>query len=564
MIALNLSRVVKRALIFTLAIAAAAATGWLGRKAYIVAKESMWIADASRFLQMKDLRDASQSLRRALQVNPASFEATRMMADLSESAGLPAAVSWRIRAAQLRPNEMTNRFAWAKTALRMQDLRSAANALDGVDAKGKTTAEYHKLGGALAWELNLPAEAEKEYTEALRLEPKDPAIVLNLATIHLSSTNVQVAGAARVTMEGIAQSPNPELRAPALHLLERDAEAHQSFTKAIEYSKEMLEIPPADFKDKIHHLTLLREAGSDQSSPWLASLKQEAAGSPAEAFLLGEWMAVAEGPTNALRWLRSLPAATQTNQPAPLIITDCQIGTKDWTSLLALVNSQDWGDMNYYRLAVESLAQRSLGHAAAGLTAWQKAVRLASRRLDCLSRLVRVTEAWRWPPEHVEVLNKIATTFPKEQWAVDQLVAQLCAQGDTRGIEKLLVGIQASSPSDPKLKNKLAAVLLLLNSDTEKACRLAKEAYDTAPADPFFASTYAYSLLMQKKTDQAAQAFAQVKPENLRIPAVAAYYGAIQAECGHKDIAKESLAVAETAKLLPEEQEMVRRAKARL
>ncbi len=275
-------------------------------------------------------------------------------------------------------------------------------------------------------------------------------------------------------------------------------------------------------------------------------------------------MAAADNPATALGWLQSLPATIQTNQPVPLIITDCQVALKDWAGLLALISKEDWGELNYYRLALESLAQRSLGHGAAGLTAWQKALRQSERQLASLSRLVRVTAAWRWTPEHTEILNKIIAAFPREKWAADQLVGELYAQGDTRAMEQLLTRIQAANPSDARLKNNLANVLLLLHAETNKACRLAREAFDTAPEDPFFASTYAYSLLLRKRNDEAVQAFSRVQPEYLRIPAVAAYYGAVQAQSGHDNIAKEPLARAEAANLLPEEKEMVRRAKARL
>ena len=107
----------------------------------------------------------------------------------------------------------------------------------------------------------------------------------------------------------------------------------------------------------------------------------------------------------------------------------------------------------------------------------------------------------------------------------------------------------------------MANLYLLRKSDLEKACRLASEAYHTAPTDPFFTSTYAYSLLMQKKSDEALKVLADLKPEYLKIPSVAAYYGVVQSQSGHKELAKQPLELAQTAKLLPEEMEMVRLAK---
>jgi len=421
-----------------------------------------------------------------------SVEAARMTADMLETAGLPAALGWRIRLAQLKPAEMEYRFAWARTALKIHDLRSAADALGGVNDSNKSSVTYHKLAGALAWELHKAAEAETQYTEALRLEPTNASITLNLATIHLASTNKEIANAARLFMEQLAATTNCELRTTALQYLASDANAHKLFDKAIGYSRQLLQDPSATFADRIVHLQFLLEAKSDEAASWLAALEKEARSLPASAFLFGKWMAATDNPATALAWLQSLPPNVQTNEPVPLIVTDCQVALQDWSGLLALVNKEDWGELTAYRLALESLARRSLGKDTAATAALQKALRRSAHRLDSLSRLAQVTSAWRWIPEHSEVLEKITADFPKETWAADQLVAQLYAQGDTRGIQTLLTKIQASDPSNARLKNNLANVFLLRNAELPKAYHLAKEAYDSAPGDPFFASTYAY------------------------------------------------------------------------
>ena len=305
----------KKGLIFALVMAVVAGVGWYGRKAYKSATEQRLVTEARQYLQGKDPRNAALCLQRALQVNPMSLDAARMMADMLEGAGTPAALSWRIRAAQLEPAQTQLRFDWAKTALKMQDLRSATNALAGVDQSGRATATYHKLAGALNWSLNKSDEAERQYTEALRLEPGNQLVELNLATIHLASTNAAVANAARLAMSQMAASADLELRLTALHLLAADAQAHKSFDAAIGYSKQLVQDPSSSFKDKIGHLQLLLEAGSDEFGPWLTALKQEAAPSPAPAFLLGEWLLARENPSTALNWLPE-PPRPGSDQPA--------------------------------------------------------------------------------------------------------------------------------------------------------------------------------------------------------------------------------------------------------
>jgi predicted Zn-dependent protease len=114
------------------------------------------------------------------------------------------------------------------------------------------------------------------------------------------------------------------------------------------------------------------------------------------------------------------------------------------------------------------------------------------------------------------------------------------------------------------IKNNLANLYLVRRSELEQAYRLAREVYEKAPKDPFFTSTYAYSLLLQNRPDEAIKVFNELKPEYLQIPSVAAYYGVIQEASGHKDIARVALKRASAAKLLPEETGLVRSATAHL
>ena len=98
----------------------------------------------------------------------------------------------------------------------------------------------------------------------------------------------------------------------------------------------------------------------------------------------------------------------------------------------------------------------------------------------------------------------------------------------------------------------------------DKAYRLASEAYLSATNNPFYISTYAYSLLVQNKPAAALQAMNGLNPQFLKIPSVAAYYGLVQEQNGRKDLAREPLLRAEKANLLPEEKALVKYALSQL
>lgn len=557
-----MNHLLKKILIFVAVMAFVAAACWGGRKAYKKSMEHHLIAQAHQYAEKKDWRNTSLCLQRVLQLDPFNTDGCRMVADLLESQGSPSALSWRIRLAKVQPDNITNRLAWAETALKFQDFKSAATALDGMDDKAKQTAAYHKLGGALAWALHCPAQAEAEYARALQLEPTNDVVALNLATIRLVSTNEAVVQAASSSLEELAS--NPALRLTALRDLMVGAVSRRELTKAIGYSQKIVSDPAATFDDKVKHLELLRIAKSGNYSNWFKTLKASALTSSANAAALGDWMIKSEGSAAALSWLLGLPQSVQTNQPVPLLIAGCEMDLKQWTDLSEFLSRQSWGESDYYRMALDSLALRSQGQATAAQNAWQKSLLLAAHSLDRLTRLAQASSAWGWLPERTAVLQQIVDEFPMDKWAVQQLALQWYAAGDTAKLQALLIKSQSADPSDVHVKNNLANVLMLRKSDLDKAYRLAREAYDASPEDPFILSTYAYSLTLQGKPDEALKLLNSLKPEYLQIPSVAAYYGVIQAEAGHKDLARASLGRADKAKLLPEEMKMVRLAEASL
>src|SRR5262249_27315628 len=144
----------KKTLIFVLLMAAVASAGWFGRKLYKKYTVGHLVVQARQYINKKDQQNAAICLQRALQIDPMNAASSETLADFLEIQGLPATLSWRIRAAQLAPDKPEYRLAWARTAIQLHEFASAKAALDSLNSKRFETAEFHKLEGALAWALN--------------------------------------------------------------------------------------------------------------------------------------------------------------------------------------------------------------------------------------------------------------------------------------------------------------------------------------------------------------------------------------------------------------------------
>ena len=535
--------------------------GMQGRRALKNARAKRLVAEAAQHFKLHEFQETSRCLHATLLANPSSLEATKLTAELLETIGSPAAIGWRIRASELAPVDMTYRLDWAQTAVKLRDLKSAEDALSGLDEEARSSARYHKVAGALAWNQGKAEEAEQHYQQARRLEPENPSNILNLATIGVLSTNEDTAAAARLSLQNLAATNGP-YALDALRRLAQEAAKRKALTEALGYAQRVGTNSSATFADKLDYLNLLTVTQNTGARSWLTDLKRSATNSPTEVFALGRWLARNDSVTNTLTWLTSLPQSLQTNSPVPLIMTDCQIAVKDWPGLLAAVEKRDWGESEILRLSLESLARRSLGQEDAALALWKRARRQSARRLDRLYKLTQLTSTWEWAPEHADVLMEIVSEFPREKWAVQLLVTQLHDEGATQALEQLLAKLSAADPANLELKASLARVCLLRKSQLPTAHRLAKEAYDAAPDNPFVLSTYAYSLQLQGRQDEAVRVLDNLKPPALQIPWVAACYGVIEAQSGNKQAAREPLERAQAAKLLPEEMELVRLAMA--
>jgi predicted Zn-dependent protease len=119
-------------------------------------------------------------------------------------------------------------------------------------------------------------------------------------------------------------------------------------------------------------------------------------------------------------------------------------------------------------------------------------------------------------------------------------------------------------PGDPAMRNNFSQIALLLKVETVGACGMARDLHEAHPHDAAYPSTYAFGLFQSGDVKAAIKTMSQLTPEQLHDPAIAAYYGIFLAAAGYAAAAREYFELAEEAKLLPEEQNLVAQAKATL
>ena len=227
------------------------------------------------------------------------------------------------------------------------------------------------------------------------------------------------------------------------------------------------------------------------------------------------------------------------------------------------MQEQRWTEQDYLRLAFLALAARQQNDAASARNLWQAAVGQAAERVESLYALVETAQRWRWEPETQVLLWTALSKFPRAAWVRTALEQWCAANGDTEGLYRLYSVLWQRNPADAVIKNNLAAVALLLQTNLTQAYQLAREVYDADHRNAVFVGTYTYALQLQGRTPDALQLWNQLPSSELERPSVAMYYGVALVAAGQPEKAKRYLALAERSSLLPEERTLLLRAEKR-
>lgn len=563
---------------------------------YIKFKRGRAMIRARACLAAGDLANASVSARQVLQINPSDLEACRFMAELSELGHSVDALDWRRRVAELEP-ALSNDLALVATALRFERpaFPLAAQTLKRMESIGRNLPEFHVLSALLDLTSDRQGEALEHFRRAADLDPFNPVHQLNCAVLELQSPDPSVVQRASAELEQL--SLNSRTRELALRSLVADRLRKGDCAGAKRFSDQLLQLPSFHFDDHLAHLTILQQleqnvqettnklvlhAGSapqpterisavamadrqallaGKFQEHLQLVQAHAATRLLETYSLCEWMGAHGLASQGLQWLDSLPAKFCGSQPVPLARANLYLAVEDWGNLETVLNSGHWGEMDFLRQALQAQAAWGQQRREAGDTRWRNAVRSASDRLGALVLLLRLSQTSGHSPE--EVLWAIWRRFPRETWAVAQLEQHYLTTGNTRGLNRIYDTRLHEPPGseDVTNRNDFACTSLLLGIHLSRAHAIARQLHEQNPGDLILASTYAYSLQVQGKTNEALEVFSKFETKTLEQPAVALYYGALLANIGDTTRAKSYLSSAERVKLSPEETQLLHRAR---
>ncbi|MEN3369394.1 MAG: hypothetical protein V7609_1537 [Verrucomicrobiota bacterium] len=533
-----------------------AALSFGGYRGYCAWREHHLAKQTQEFFAKGDYKSAVLVARHLLELNHNSVAACRVMAETAELAGRGEALSWRQRVAVLEPNLPGNKIALAGTALRFGQFDHARKILDAIEPAARASVKYHQLAGALAVAEKQPALADAEFAAALQLEPNNEQLVLNLATVRLTSPDTATNEKARAELMRLCEKP--AFRLESLRALTSDALAHNSRASAEKWAGQLKSEKNATFSDLLLYVESTH--GSEASQACLLEVQSRAAESPTTAAALITWMNRHAMAPAALTWGLSLHAKILDAQPVPLAIAETYSFLQNWKGLESWVEGKEWGEQECFRLAVQSHALRHLSIADRASmeseTVWRAALKSTKSRPDRLAAIAQLAEGWGYTANAEDAWWMIANGNENAKEALGALQRLYRSKQDSHGLLRVAKRALELNPADLVAANNCASLGLLLNGDSS-ARRLAGKLHRENPTNAIFSTTYAFALLTEGKSGDALKAMEALNEKQLRNPAVAAYYFVMLVENGNMERAHAFLSAANKAALLPEEQQLL-------
>ncbi len=535
------------------------AGGVLGHRSFRKWQERRLVAQANALVNEGDLKRASLDARRILQINPDSAEGCRIMASIAERASSSSAVEWRRRAADLTPGNVADLLALAKTASRFEDTANRDFALSRLPESAKNTAEYHIVAADIAQGRRDAAGMAEHLREAVRLDPANKENALRFAALQLSANDPTIREEGRRTLANLQNEP--AFRRDATRRLVEDALRRRDFDQALVAAKKLDQLPDREVSDQLLLLAALHGAVDPGFTPLLQQLQADAAANPERVAELISWMNLHQMPAAAISWASQLPLGVMSQRAVPIALSDSYVAARDWTGIQRLVKNSNWGSLEFLRNALDARAFRELGSESEAAARWSEAVKGVGSDPKHAIQLADIVQKWGWRDQALELFWVAAKDPAKGDDALKALYRYYANTGASQDLYRVLVHRREFRPDDLDIQNNVAQLSLLLNLNAEQGQRLARDLYEREPANPAYASTYAFALYTRGDAKKALQVFTALKPEQLRQPEIAAYYGVILAAANNKPQAEEFLALGEKAQLLPEERALIERAR---
>jgi len=536
-----------------------------GSKVYTDWHERRLLHRAASMLQQEKFKQAAQTAREVVTLDPDSLPAYYVLAEAAEKQNLKETVSWRAQIARLLPNDPDSQLNLASAALRFGHLDVARKALDRVSPADRNRAAFHVVAGWLARAEGNFAEQEEQFAAAVKKEPRNDLYQFNLAVLQIQSTDAAKSSKARAALDRLSKLA--PFRTGALRALLNDAVVRNDLAAADNFAQQLQMSQQITFGDYLLCLNFYRKLDEKKFRLLLERVKPFAVRNPSDLASLMNWMNQNGLAGDVVKWIDKLPTDKLTFPPVSIAVADAYADVKNWSHLKRWTRSGSWGDSEYLRLAYQAIAARQSRRTAEDAefeALWRSAEQATKALPERELSLAHLASKWNLPSESEELWLRLAKNPPVRREALNALRHLYRAKNELGKLYEILQRLHESSPNEPPITADLARLGLNIDQNNKQAQDLAKEAYDRAPNDVNCAVTYAFSLDRLGRSAEGLEIIKKLPPDQLHDPHAAVYVALLLVNSNQAEAAKEYINAAEDHEIYIEERKLFDETKAKL
>jgi hypothetical protein len=405
-------RLMVRMVTGTLILILAAVGALIARDSYLLREQKMAVANAQKLLALGDYSGAMVSASHALNMNGTDLAASRAMADATAMGHLRTELLWAQRLADLQPT-VENKLRLAETGLRCQTAPYPVSTGVLTDLAGKCASNpvFNFLAGKLTANMHQLNLAEAYFNAAVQLDPTNLTYSLYQARVQLGDADPAVKQQARKQLETLGMDGT--LGAEAYRALVTERLAAVDDAGANHYSGLLVATPQATMADRLKDLEIVHRLNPQAFTVRLQETMDIAAHNAAAVAELSDWMQKAGLAQPNVEWLLKLPIGIRSAPSYNLALARGYLQTGNWKAMLDLINSSNWQDKEYLRLALASHAWAELEVPTVAQSDWGDAEQLAGNHYEAMTNLLGLAKAWQLTDAQTHLSQRLLQLAPE-------------------------------------------------------------------------------------------------------------------------------------------------------
>lgn len=492
---------------------------------------------------------------KALSIDPDCLRALKALLDNSDSTPNDLLLI-RDKIAGLTPGDQENQCNLALVAIACQRFDIAGQVIDKLEHDHFPATGLLELRARLAAaQGNLP-EADSQAQLLLQKDPKHPAGRLIHALALVSKANPADLPAADKALEELLAVDS--LKLEAQRGLRQSALLQKQIARAKQFSEAITSNPSATrFDDWLNHSEILFQENPERLPEILKELTTRAESNPQALGAIAMWLRKNGQADRVVPWAEGCKALQNNPVLTQMIQADTLLFQKGWPRLSSYLLPLNWGNQEYYRLALLARALREQNEAFS--TTWNSATAAAIPNHSSATQLAALIASWQgWEEQQSEFLWLVAGKDPSNfRWALSSLNELYQAQKNTSGLLRVSEELHRLFPSNEGIQNNLAFYSALLNTRLDRAVPLIETLYQAHPQEPEIASTFSLAMLRKGEFKKALEALEKLPPAQRSSKAIAPYFAAALAANGRMAEALKIKESVDSASLLPQEIELL-------